>query len=449
MPAECFELLDARGSLHFVTDLVHEDDVLCLALTCRALRDALWARFPRRLAGDAHADWHVGDARVRTRDAAVVVTATRLVWAWAARARTAATLPRGREPAIVPRGETAESVADIAMLQNPQFAAALDAAVTLGGQKSSEERALFTDNLLQQLRDGSLAGSLSSAEGQQQDLEVASRLRVILTLYTEIRQRDAAATRRHVIASSARPWLWQQAATTSIAARYGALATLQWLRENGCDWDTNTCRAAAEGGHLAVLQWARANGCDWNSNACMWAAKGGHLHVLQWARANGCDWDKHTCMWAAGGGHLHVLQWARANGCDWDHVTCMWAAKGGHLHVLQWARANGCDWSRVTCMWAAGGGHLPMLQWARANGCDWDHTTCTWAAKGGHLPVLQWARANGCDWNKRTCMSAARGGHLHVLQWARANGCAWSQAECLEAAPAESETRDWIQAQPA
>ena len=48
-----FSLLDARGSLRLVTDAVHEDDALCLALTCRALRDALWARFPRRPAGDA------------------------------------------------------------------------------------------------------------------------------------------------------------------------------------------------------------------------------------------------------------------------------------------------------------------------------------------------------------------------------------------------------------
>ena len=72
-----FSLLDARGSLRLVTDAVLEDDVLCLALTCRALRDALWARFPARLAGDANAG-----TRVRTRDAAVVGTVARLAWAW-------------------------------------------------------------------------------------------------------------------------------------------------------------------------------------------------------------------------------------------------------------------------------------------------------------------------------------------------------------------------------
>ena len=43
LAASAFALLDKRGSLRFVTDVVHEDDALCLALACRALRDALWA----------------------------------------------------------------------------------------------------------------------------------------------------------------------------------------------------------------------------------------------------------------------------------------------------------------------------------------------------------------------------------------------------------------------
>jgi hypothetical protein len=44
--ASPFALLDAHGCLRFVTDIVHEDDALCLALACRAMRDALGAHFP-------------------------------------------------------------------------------------------------------------------------------------------------------------------------------------------------------------------------------------------------------------------------------------------------------------------------------------------------------------------------------------------------------------------
>ena len=33
-----------------------------------------------------------------------------------------------------------------------------------------------------------------------------------------------------------------------------------------------TCNYAAKNGHLEVLKWARQNGCDWNSNTCSYAA---------------------------------------------------------------------------------------------------------------------------------------------------------------------------------
>jgi len=68
------------------------------------------------------------------------------------------------------------------------------------------------------------------------------------------------------------------------------------LRENGCEWDSDTCSAAAEGGHLSTLQWARENGFEWDSDTCLAAARGGHLSALQWARENGCYWDKRTLL---------------------------------------------------------------------------------------------------------------------------------------------------------
>jgi hypothetical protein len=45
LAASPFTILDARSNVRLVTDAVHEDDTLGLALACRPLRDALWARF--------------------------------------------------------------------------------------------------------------------------------------------------------------------------------------------------------------------------------------------------------------------------------------------------------------------------------------------------------------------------------------------------------------------
>jgi hypothetical protein len=55
-----------------------------------------------------------------------------------------------------------------------------------------------------------------------------------------------------------------------LAAQHGKLDILQWLRENGCFWDGETCANAAKGGHLDLLKWCRAKG--WNKffrmNSC-------------------------------------------------------------------------------------------------------------------------------------------------------------------------------------
>ena len=70
----------------------------------------------------------------------------------------------------------------------------------------------------------------------------------------------------------------------------------------------------------------------------------GHLEVLQWARNNGCDWDSDTCAML-----LTMDIWKCSNGLETMDVngivdTCAYAAENGHLEVLQWARNNGCEW---------------------------------------------------------------------------------------------------------
>ena len=64
------------------------------------------------------------------------------------------------------------------------------------------------------------------------------------------------------------------------------------------------CNEACARGYVSTLKWARQNGCYWNSNTCKIAAENGHLNCLQWARQNGCAWTSGTCEVAAWNGHL-------------------------------------------------------------------------------------------------------------------------------------------------
>ena len=45
------------------------------------------------------------------------------------------------------------------------------------------------------------------------------------------------------------------------------------------------------------------------------AAQAGHLHIIQWARENGCEWNEDTCKGAVKAGHWDVAKWCMENGC--------------------------------------------------------------------------------------------------------------------------------------
>merc|ERR1719313_1168234 len=129
------------------------------------------------------------------------------------------------------------------------------------------------------------------------------------------------------------------------AANGGDLATIKWLRSKGKHFDQFCVADAAGRGHLEAIKEMRRSkepGTDesararWSEDAVEKAAKGGHLEVVQWLRQNGCPWDSMTSFHAAHGGHLEVLQWVRQNGCPWDSMTSFHAAHGGQLEVLKW-----------------------------------------------------------------------------------------------------------------
>lgn len=125
-----------------------------------------------------------------------------------------------------------------------------------------------------------------------------------------------------------------------IAARYGSLEALQYLRSKGRNWSPWTCHYAASRGNLEMLQWAIENGCDWTTWTCASAAKNGRLKELQWLRDNDCPWDQFTCIEAAENGHLEALQWAVANGCDWDPNQILRLGLGLDKKVFAWIMAN-------------------------------------------------------------------------------------------------------------
>merc|ERR1719487_1474448 len=189
------------------------------------------------------------------------------------------------------------------------------------------------------------------------------------------------------------PWVlrWSHHLAEDIV-RHGSLASLQWAREHGLQWDSyspDMCTAAARGGKLETLQWLREQfRLGFGEGTCNAAAYGGHLETLVWLRSEGCPWSAGTAGAAARGGQLHVLKWLREQKCPVNGRLCQRAAASGNLEALEWALQQ-C-WSRD--------GVIPDPDtWGRQ--CRVRDPNCFFvteadlfvaAAGEGHLEVIEW-----------------------------------------------------------
>ena len=80
------------------------------------------------------------------------------------------------------------------------------------------------------------------------------------------------------------------------------------------------CDDAACRGSVRLLKWTRVNNlADWCTYTCQYAALNGHLPALQYLHENGCPWDWDTCYYAADNERWDCLQYAVDNKApDWE-----------------------------------------------------------------------------------------------------------------------------------
>ena len=376
-PTGLFAKLQVTTLVRLVTDLVDEDDSLCVALTCRQLRDAVLSRFPPKLAPKA---------RISTRRLASAVSISRVVWAQSMgcdlhdlidlTART------GQVEVLewaLARGYSWPSDACVTAADEGHFGV-LELARKTGPWRGPNDRGL---------PDGEMVMRGLARHGQV----------ALLKQYIEA-------------GCEVSGFVWKSAASA------GQLDVLDYLIEVQDEkgqqgnfqnhnfafmkstWRREVARGGAEGGHVSVLQWLHAQLQD--AEGAVWgAACGGQLHVLEWLEKNV---DEETLL-------------AETYSA---HTACEVAAQHGHLETLQWLIDHDAPMNEETCARAAEGGSLAALKMLREHDCAWDHTTCEFAASEGHLGILKFAREQGCPLGERAtvaCSGAAAGLHLRTVQW--------------------------------
>ncbi|WZN63635.1 hypothetical protein HKI87_08g51840 [Chloropicon roscoffensis] len=127
------------------------------------------------------------------------------------------------------------------------------------------------------------------------------------------------------------------------AALQGSVETLRWLmEEKGWELNLGTSYWAGRAGSIDVLEYLWEEGYDFDVEVCTGAAQGGHLEALKFLRGvmgPPCPWDGEICAAAAEEGHLEVLKWARSEDppCPWSRSWCRWdASENDHQHIVTW-----------------------------------------------------------------------------------------------------------------
>lgn len=190
-----------------------------------------------------------------------------------------------------------------------------------------------------------------------------------------------------------------------LAAKYGRLDMLKWLRERDVPWDPSTMDAAAEYGHVSILKWGRKKQFRFNPESLTsHAAKGGHQDVLDFL-------------------YQFIPTFFNASTFRGAALTFTGAIQAGHVHVVEWLLNKNLKLHSYICVKAAEVGNLEILKLLIRHGCPWDENVVHTAAAYDRPEILKYAIQNGCPWYRRTLDSVVANRNLDLFTWCWQNGC--------------------------
>ena len=90
--------------------------------------------------------------------------------------------------------------------------------------------------------------------------------------------------------------------------------------------ESNDIIDAIKGSNLKNMKWIYEfkEGFEWFSYFFDVAAEYGNIKIMKWMKTKGCPWDEDTFQYAAeycDGHNFEVLEWLRINNCPWDDET--------------------------------------------------------------------------------------------------------------------------------
>jgi hypothetical protein len=231
-------------------------------------------------------------------------------------------------------------------------------------------------------------------------------------------------------------WLKQKSfafsrhSTYTAARRPHNIPVLQYLQNEGCEWDNYVCSAAAEAGDLEQLKWLHQHGATLRSSVPGSAACNGMVNILDWWQQQGFEFDCHVMEQAAQYGQLQACKWLHCAGCPWSIRACFTAVDSGYIETLQYLHENGCPWDDTRMIDAAVNAiysNVNILQYLWEQSVQPDVAKLTQYLKDigafDKLAIAQWLRQHGAQWPNVLKDWYDRPWCDTMVAWARAEGC--------------------------
>ena len=210
-------------------------------------------------------------------------------------------------------------------------------------------------------------------------------------------------------------WIWKQNEKWSayvdvdvyftLATRNGHFNLLKWLHDSKCPegvykdpdmgYDTNAFSMAATFGSLTIMRWLKDNGYCWDQYTFAHASSEGSLENLKWLKEDGCSWNEKAGYNMVVHGDFDNIVWAKANGITFDADSYIAAAKTGNMKIMKWLKENDVPMNEKCFAMAAEQGNIKMMQWLKWNNCPWSEKTYQEAVDHGSR-ILKWLTNNGC-----------------------------------------------------
>lgn len=215
------------------------------------------------------------------------------------------------------------------------------------------------------------------------------------------------------------------------AIKFHNLPVMQWLHENDAQMiGASTMEVAASFGFIEGVEWMRMQNIAWTARLCVRAVENGHFDFFVWAVESGCpvnDTDiTHTIICRH---EAMDLQWALKHGCQLDsdawELALLRDSVALAICLLEFGfKPSPDEWSMAASFDCKG-----VFKWAVAHDMDWQHEkVCDTLVSNGNLRLLKWVVANNCPLSERTCTIATQGFKLDVLTWAVEYGCVFSES---------------------